>query len=234
MNQSKMKKFNVLLLTVALAVAGSLNANAFDWGSLLSGALNSANNNNTTDSATNSSASSGGSILSGILGGVLQNDNLEVKDLAGTWTVSGPSIQFKSDDILKQAGGAAAASVVKEKLMPYYSKLGLDGMTMKITAEGEITVTLKSGKSFSGTIKKGEKEGEMVLGFNKLSSTSKIGNITVQVSESISALSLMADVSKLQSLLTLVSDKLNVEQLSAITSLLEGYDGIYAGLEFTK
>ena len=114
MNQSKMKKFNVLLLTVALAVAGSLNANAFDWGSLLSGALNSANNNNTTDSATNSSASSGGSILSGILGGVLQNDNLEVKDLAGTWTVSGPSIQFKSDDILKQAGGAAAASDIQK------------------------------------------------------------------------------------------------------------------------
>ncbi len=226
-----MKKFNVLLLTAVVSLIGATRADAFDWGSVLGGMMQ---NSATKTDSTASSTSSGASILGGILGGVLQNDNLEVKDIAGTWTISGPSIQFKSDDVLEQAGGAAAAAVIKEKLMPYYNKIGLDGMKMNIAADGNVTVTLKNGKTFSGTVKKGEQEGEMIFGFNKLSSTSKIGNITVKVSKSLNTLSLMADVSKLQSLLSLVSDKLNISQLSTITSLLENYDGIYAGLEFTK
>lgn len=229
-----MKKFNVLLLIAVAAFIGTAPAYAFDWGSMLGGMINNAANNKTDSTATSSSSSDAASLLGGILGNVLQNDNLEVKDIAGTWTVSGPSIQFKSDDVLQQAGGAAAAAVIKEKLMPYYEKIGLEGMKLDITTDGNVTVTLKNGKSFKGTVKKGEKEGEMVFGFNKLSSTSKIGNLTLEVSKSINSLSLMADVSKLQSLLQLVSDKLNISQLSTITSLLENYDGIYAGLEFTK
>ena len=225
-----MKKFNVLLLVAVMVCACVVPVQALDWGSMLGGIMKGgAGTDTTSDSGSNAS-----SLLGDILGGVLQKDDLEVADIAGTWVVSGPSIQFKSDDLLGQAGGAAAASVLKEKLMPYYDKIGIDGMKMTIAADGKVTVTLKNGKSFSGTVTKGENKGEMVFGFNKLSSTSKIGNITVEVTKSISTLSLMADVSKLQSLLTLVSDKLNVEQLSAITSLLEGYDGIYAGLEFTK
>lgn len=229
-----MKKFNVLLLIAVAAFIGTAPAYAFDWGSMLGGMINNAANNKTDSTATSSSSSDAASLLGGILGNVLQKDNLEVKDIAGTWTVSGPSIQFKSDDVLQQAGGAAAAAVIKEKLMPYYEKIGLEGMKLDITTDGNVTVTLKNGKSFKGTVKKGEKEGEMVFGFNKLSSTSKIGNLTLEVSKSINSLSLMADVSKLQSLLQLVSDKLNISQLSTITSLLENYDGIYAGLEFTK
>lgn len=226
-----MKKFNVLLLVAVVAMIGATRANAFDWGSVLGGVLN---NSAAKSDSTSSSTSSGASMLGSILGGVLQNDNLEVKDIAGSWTITGPSIQFKSDDVLQQAGGAAAAAVLKEKLMPYYDKLGLDGMKMDITTDGNVTVTLKNGKTFKGSVKKGENEGEMIFGFNKLSSTSKLGNVTVEVSKSLNTLSLMADVSKLQSLLSLVSDKLNISQLSTITSLLENYDGIYAGLEFTK
>lgn len=225
-----MKKFNVLLLVAVMVCACVVPVQALDWGSMLGGIMKGgAGTDTTSDSGSNAS-----SLLGGILGGVLQKDDLEVADIAGTWVVSGPSIQFKSDDLLGQAGGAAAASVLKEKLMPYYEKVGIDGMKMAITADGKVTVTLKNGKSFSGTVTKGENKGEMVFGFNKLSSTSKIGNITVEVTKSISTLSLMADVSKLQSLLSAVSDKLNISQLSTITSLLENYDGIYAGLEFTK
>ena len=225
-----MKKFNVLLLVAVMVCACVVPVQALDWGSMLGGIMKGgAGTDTTSDSGSNAS-----SLLGDILGGVLQKDDLEVADIAGTWVVTGPSIQFKSDDLLGQAGGAAAASVLKEKLMPYYEKVGIDGMKMAITADGKVTVTLKNGKSFSGTVTKGENEGEMVFGFNKLSSTSKIGNITVEVTKSISTLSLMADVSKLQSLLSAVSDKLNISQLSTITSLLENYDGIYAGLEFTK
>ena len=225
-----MKKFNVLLLVAVMVCACVVPVQALDWGSMLGGIMKGgAGTDTTSDSGSNAS-----SLLGDILGGVLQKDDLEVADIAGTWVVTGPSIQFKSDDLLGQAGGAAAASVLKEKLMPYYEKVGIDGMKMAITADGKVTVTLKNGKSFSGTVTKGENKGEMVFGFNKLSSTSKIGNITVEVTKSISTLSLMADVSKLQSLLSAVSDKLNISQLSTITSLLENYDGIYAGLEFTK
>lgn len=224
-----MKKFNILLLISVMFVMGTSFAHAFDWGSVLGGMLNG-NSNSTDSTTTNSSTSSGASALGNILGGILQTDDLEVADIAGKWTATGPAIQFKSDNFLQQAGGAAAATAVEEKIRPYYEKLGLDGMTLEITSDGNVTATLKSGKSFKGTIKKGENTSEMVISFSKLS----IGNVTVEVTKSVSTLSLMADISKLKSLLTAVADKLNMEQLSTITNLLENYDGIYAGLKLSK
>lgn len=220
-----MKKFNILLLISVMYFVGAMHAFAFDWGSVLGGMLN--NSGNSTDST---SSTSGSSALGSILGGMLQTDDLDVADIAGKWTATGPAIQFKSDNLLQQAGGAAAATAIEEKVRPYYDKLGLDGMTLEITSDGNVTATLKSGKSFSGTIKKGENKGEMVISFSKLS----IGNITVEVSKSVSTLNLMADVSKLKSLLAAVAEKLNISQLSTITDLLENYDGIYAGLKLSK
>ena len=220
-----MKKFNILLLISVMYFVGAMHAFAFDWGSVLGGMLN--NSGNSTDST---SSTSGSSALGSILGGMLQTDDLDVADIAGKWTATGPAIQFKSDNLLQQAGGAAAATAIEEKVRPYYDKLGLDGMTLEITSDGNVTATLKSGKSFSGTIKKDENKGEMVISFSKLS----IGNITVEVSKSVSTLNLMADVSKLKSLLTAVAEKLNISQLSTITDLLENYDGIYAGLKLSK
>ena len=101
-----MKKFNVLLLVAVMVCACVVPVQALDWGSMLGGIMKGgAGTDTTSDSGSNAS-----SLLGDILGGVLQKDDLEVADIAGTWVVSGPSIQFKSDDLLGQAGGAAAAS----------------------------------------------------------------------------------------------------------------------------
>ncbi len=224
-----MRKINILLLVIVSVCMSTAPTYAFDLESVLSGlSKGSSSTSSDTTSTNDNSSSSGSSLLSNILGSVLQSSSLEVSDIAGTWTVSGPAVQFQSDNLLEQAGGAVAASAIEEKLTTYYEKIGIDGMTMKITTEGEVTMTLKSGKSFSGTVTKGDEDGQMKFSFSKLTSA----GLTVEVTKSGSTLSLLLDVSKLKSLLSLVSD--SSSQLSTIASLLENYDGIYAGLKFTK
>lgn len=224
-----MKKISSILLAMIISLVGATSVYAFDWGSMIGGMLQ-----NSSKNQGDSTSNSGSSALGNLLGGMLQNSNLEVKDIAGTWTAKGPAILFKSDDVLQSAGGVAASAYIKEKLMPYYNKLGVDSMKLEIKEDGNVTVTLKSGRTYNGTIKKGEKEGEMVLNFSKVASMANVGNVTVEVTKSMNDLNLMADVSKLQSLLSVFADKINISQLSTITDLLENYDGIYAGLEFSK
>ncbi|MDE5836948.1 MAG: DUF4923 family protein, partial [Paramuribaculum sp.] len=63
--------------------------------------------------------------LKGMLGSLLSSDKITVKSLTGTWKYSAPAVTFKSSNLLKKAGGAAASSAIESKLSPYYSKAGL-------------------------------------------------------------------------------------------------------------
>ena len=210
-----MTRIRILFIAIVMACVAGASAQTFGLGSLLGGILNNSGEGNS------------------LLDGVIQNENIEVKDIAGTWTVSGPAIMFKSDNLLERAGGAAAATAVEEKLYPYYEKMGIDGLKLTITDEGKVTVTFKGGKSFEGTVEKGETEGEMIFSFNKLAKDSKFGKVTTYVTKA-TTMSIMLDISKLQPLLSEVAEKVNIGSLSTITSLLESYDGIYGGLRFTE
>lgn len=212
-----MAKIRILFVAIVMSCVAGVSAQSFDLGGLLGGILN------------NSGKGNGSSFLDG----VLQNENIEVKDIVGTWTVSGPAIMFKSDNLLERAGGAAAATAVEEKLYPYYEKIGIDGLKLIITKDGKVTVKLKNDKSFEGTVTKGEAEGEMIFSFSKLAKDSKFGKITTYVTKT-TTMSVMLDISKLQPLLSEVAEKVNVSSLSTVTSLLENYEGIYGGLRFTK
>lgn len=212
-----MTKIRILFVAIVMACVTGVSAQSFDLGGLLGGILN------------NSGEGNGSSFLDG----VIQNENIEVKDLVGTWTVSGPAIMFKSDNLLERAGGAAAATAVEEKLYPYYDKMGIEGLQLIINDEGKVTVKLKNDKSFEGTVAKGETEGEMIFSFSKLAKDSKFGKVTTFVTKT-TTMSIMLDISKLQPLLSEVAEKVNISSLTTVTSLLENYEGIYGGLRFTK
>ena len=47
-----------------------------------------------------------------------------------------PSIAFQSDNFLQKAGGAAASSVIIEKLTPYYNKVGIDKLQATFNDDG--------------------------------------------------------------------------------------------------
>ncbi|MBQ7941773.1 MAG: DUF4923 family protein [Muribaculaceae bacterium] len=207
-----MKSIKTILAIAAIMLSFS-SAQAFDWESL-------------KKTVTNVAGEDAGNVIDNIL----KTDNLEVSDLEGTWKTSGPSVSFKSENVLEKAGGAAAASTIENKLKPFYKKAGLENATFRFTKEGKLTITLKNGKKLTGSIKKGTKEGTMILTLDKLK---KLGKLTTYVSKGTS-LSIMFDATKLMKLVSSIASYSGSSSLTSITSLLNSYDGVYAGFKFDK
>lgn len=203
-----MKNIKKLVLALVAVMAVSANGYAFDWNTLSKSNLGS------------------------LINGVISSDKVEVSDLVGTWTYDGPAVSFKSENFLEKAGGAAAASAIESKLTPYYKKAGIVGSKFTFDANGNVTVKLANGKSFTGKVTKGTKEGTLIFNFSKLRNN-KLGNLTVYVTKGTD-LSLMFDVSKLQTLVSTIAKYSNRTSLSTASSLLSKYKGVYAGFKMKK
>jgi hypothetical protein len=151
--------------------------------------------------------------------------------MVGTWKYSSPAVSFQSENLLQKAGGSAAASVVENKLATYYKKFKLTNLKLVIDSDQNFTMT--SGKiTAKGTIEKGTTSGTIIFNFS--ASSFNIGSMTAYVTLSGSNLSVMFDVSKLQSLLSTMSSVTGNSTLSTVTSLLNSYDGICAGFKLKK
>ena len=223
-----MKLFKSSILALFLAASASGNAQSFDWSSLTNLISNTVGSE-TTSSVVNQISNAVGTDVSGIVDHLLKTDDLNVADLAGSWRSSGSAVSFESEDLLNKAGGIAAASTIEGKLDPYYKKMGLENVTFTFTADGNVTITLKNGKKFSGTVTKGEKPGTMVFAFSKL----KMVNLTAYVSKG-TTLSIMFDASKLVSFVSSIAKNSGISSFSTIATLLKSYDKVYAGFKFEK
>lgn len=103
-------------LFVAIVVCNSFTCNAFDIKDALGKVLSA--------DSTSTTASNIGNVISAVIG----PQKVELKDLVGTWKYSAPAVSFKSDNFLQQAGGAAAASSIEQKILPFYTRSGITGL----------------------------------------------------------------------------------------------------------
>ena len=94
------KKFITMAVAIISVFTASLPAKAFDLKDILGG--------------------NGGGIVGNLLEGVFTKTDLTTKDLMGVWTTDKPAVSFKSEDMLKKAGGMAAAAALETKLTPYF------------------------------------------------------------------------------------------------------------------
>ena len=203
----------------------------------LTGSSSQTNSSSNESSSTNnsSSSSSGLSNILGALGGVVENlistDNIEISSLAGTWKYAAPAVAFKSDDLLKKAGGAAVASQVEAKLENYYKYLRLQSMQLTIDQAGAFTMAFNK-IALSVNITKDE-EGNLLFNFT-VAGQINIGTVKTYVTKSGDTLNVMFDVSKLMTILEKVGSYVGNSTISSITSLLSTYDGITAGFKLTR
>lgn len=216
-----MKK--ITLLAVCVLLAGSMSASAFD----LKGALKGLGLGGKTESAVGTIADA--------LGNVLSTDKLEVSQLQGNWKYSAPAVTFASENFLKKAGGAAAASVITEKLAPIYKTAGLDKMTLNIAEDGSFQMKVR-GITLKGTISPLEKEDTQAnFEFAFQAASFNVGRMNAYVEKNITGgLKLTFDVSKLISLVETVSKFSGNSTLKSVSSLLSSYDGLCAGFELKK
>ncbi len=170
--------------------------------------------------------------LGGIVNSLISTDKVETTDIVGTWKVSGPGIVFKSENLLQKAGGTAAEAAIEGKLLTYYQRFGLTDIVMTFDGTENFTMTLKNGRTISGTVTKGTKDGTMVFNFSALG-TSKLSKVTAYVSKG-TQLSITFDISKLSNIIASVAKLSGNGTVSSVSSLLSSYKGIYAGFKFEQ
>lgn len=204
----------------------------------------------TSTSATTNSGYSAGSVVAGVLGGllgggtttgssfingilnnVIGSATFSQADLcAHTWKYSKPGCAFTSENLLAKAGGEIAASKVEEDLSKYYSKFGFSKSNTYFTFKTDGTFTAKiDGKSWNGTYTFDEKTHAIQLKGLLLSAS---GFAT----RTANGISLLFEQKKLLTLIKTLS-KLNLTgstTMSAVSSIVDNYDGVRIGFEMTK
>ncbi|MDE6802130.1 MAG: DUF4923 family protein, partial [Muribaculaceae bacterium] len=193
---------------------------AFDLKGLVKGAASAAGKNNSgVDSAL------------GIIGGLLGKTDVTIDQLVGTWQYKRPAVAFQSDNVLKKAGGMAAANAIENKILPYYKMLGITGLTLKIEQDGKFTFTIKNIPA-KGTIEKGE-DGNFIFHFSALGKVN-IGKVTAVITSSGSDIDLTFDATKLMDIATKILGATGNSTLNAASSLLNSYEGLNLGFGLSK
>lgn len=174
--------------------------------------------------------------LKGMLGNLISSDKLTVEKIAGVWNYSAPAVSFKSDNLLKKAGGAAASSTIESKLAPYYQKAGLTKVVITINADSTFTMKLNK-TTLKGTISAvpdEKSQANFIFNF-KVGGKLPIGKMDTYVTKSgTGTLSIMFDVTKLVAIVEKAGAVTKSSAISGVTKILQGYDGVCAGFKLSK
>ena len=215
--------FTVLALCLAVQVANAQSGVQSVLNQLLgSGA--------TTDAVT--------SIIENVVGNAVSKLDLSIE---GTWTYSQPEVQFKSDNLLAQAGGAAATSKVESSLKKLYDKIGINqSFSYTFNEDNTFTHTLKIGskvKTLSGTYTLDKENNIITLQYAALGKIG-LGKINAIYANTGTSLALLFDASQLlaftKKVLSAVSSVSGVTSVATVAALVENYDGMLLGYKMTK
>lgn len=212
--------------TTSTSTSATTNS-GYSAGSVVAGVLGGLLGGGTTTG----SSSTGSSIINGILNNVIGSATFSQADLcAHTWKYSKPGCAFTSENLLAKAGGEIAASKVEEDLSKYYSKFGFSKSNTYFTFKTDGTFAAKiDGKSWNGTYTFDEKTHAIQLKGLLLSAS---GFAT----RTANGISLLFEQKKLLTLVKTLS-KLNLTgstTMSAVSSIVDNYDGVRIGFEMTK
>lgn len=212
--------------TTSTSTSATTNS-GYSAGSVVAGVLGGLLGGGTTTG----SSSTGSSIINGILNNVIGSATFSQADLcAHTWKYSKPGCAFTSENLLAKAGGEIAASKVEEDLSKYYSKFGFSKSNTYFTFKTDGTFAAKiDGKSWNGTYIFDEKTHAIQLKGLLLSAS---GFAT----RTANGISLLFEQKKLLTLIKTLS-KLNLTgstTMSAVSSIVDNYDGVRIGFEMTK
>lgn len=153
----------------------------------------------------------------------------ESVNMVGTWNYTRSAIEFESENLLKKAGGALAASAAETKMDEQLSKLGIKPGAMSFTFKEDSTFVSTVGKrSLSGTYSYDAAAGKVNLKYLKLL------NMPAKLNYNTHELELLFDADKLLKLITFLGSKSNSAALKTVSSLAQGYDGMLLGFELKK
>lgn len=178
------------------------------------------------------------SIIENVVGGAVSNLDLSIE---GTWTYSQPEVQFKSSNLLAQAGGAAATTKVENTLKKLYDKIGINSsLSYTFKSDNTFTQTIKIGssvKTLNGTYTLDKESKIITLQYTALGKIG-LGKLNAIYANTGTSLALLFDASQLlaftKKVLSAVSSVSGVASLATVTALVDNYDGMLLGYKMTN
>ena len=200
-----MKKF--LIFAVAALTLTTTNVQAQNWLNALKSAATSA--------------------IDKVTGG-----KLTANAIYGTWSYNQPGIKLSSStNALSDITASAATSTLQTKMATYYEKVGIKAGACSFVFNQDCTFTSTFGqKSSGGTFTFNAETNQITLKYDN--GLLALGAINAYAYLNGSNLQLLFPMDKLLTLLTSLGSASS--QLSTITSLLDNYDSVKIGFEFSK
>lgn len=218
-----MRIFRIITLAIALFAVGC--AQAQDLKDIL-GKMTK------RDSASASSTASKAGGIFGAINKLTGNDKVDYSDLVGSWAYESPAVSFKSDNLMKNAGGIAASKAVESKIEPYFQKAGITQLNVTFAEDSTFVMQVKRVK-LQGTVEKKGKEN-FVFHFKAIGKVN-VGQMTAYITEEEPGkISLTFDASRLISLVDKIAQISGNTSMKAASSLLNGYDGMTVGFALKK
>lgn len=178
------------------------------------------------------------SILEDVLGGAVSKLDLPID---GTWKYSQPQVQFKSDNLLAQAGGAAATGKIETSLKKLYDKIGInESLSYTFNADSTFTQTIKIGssaKTLKGTYSLNCGDKTITLKYQALGKVN-LGKINAIYANTGTSLAILFDASELMSffkkVVNTVSSISGKTSIATATAIIDNYDGMLLGYKMKK
>lgn len=210
-----------LMTSCGLGTAGTASSNSAISDALIAGAIGSATGNATT-----------GDLVSGLLGNVIgQVTNSASGSIVGTWVYQSPAVEFRSADLLAQAGGQIAAQTIVNKVQPYFTKYGLQPGKVKVTFNEDNTCTY----AFNNT----QYSGQYV--YDPTTHTVTITGATTglafpacSVTIGLNQMNMTFAADKILTLLQNVGTKSSSSALSSVSSIAKSFNGMQIGFQFNR
>lgn len=173
--------------------------------------------------------------LSGVLADVLATDKIDIASICGTWNYKEPAVSFKSDNLLKKAGGATAASAITEKLIPIYKLSGIDKLSLAIDNAGDFQMKVRN-VTLKGIIEPvADKSSLSNFTFKFQAAGKSLGTVNAYIVKSIDgSIKLTFDITKLVEIIGKASKVIGNSTLKTLSGVLSSYDGLCAGFELSK
>lgn len=214
----------ICAIAIAIVSAMAISASSLDIKDILNGVKKGGNGSSTTEK------------LAGLAGSLLLSDKIDINSLHGSWAYKAPAVTFKSDNLLKKAGGAAVSETIEGQLASYYSKFGMTSLTLVVNDDNTFEMKIKK-ITLKGTIQPAtgsNSQANFVFSF-KAAGKISLGKMDTYVQRSATGtMSIMFDISKLISLVSKVSAVTNISSVKTLSNVLSSYDGLCAGFELKK
>ncbi len=170
------------------------------------------------------SAMSNGSVVNALTS-VIGLDKVSADKLVGTWKYNRPGCAFTSENLLAKAGGEVAAGQIEEKLLPYYTQVGMssDNTYITFSQDGKFSSKI-AGTNFSGTYTFDEASQQIKLKGLLLS-------LNCYTKKEVGGISILFEAKKLLTVLQTMSAMSGRSDLQTLGDLSKQYDGVRVGFD---